>query len=43
MEDQAQWRIDNRLAKQIEVPNFLTYIHTDMLAKVNPESITIIR
>jgi NitT/TauT family transport system substrate-binding protein len=43
MEDQAQWRIDNRLAKKIEVPNFLTYIHTDMLVKVNPESITVIR
>ncbi len=43
MEDQAQWRIDNRLANRIEVPNFLTYIHTDMLAKVNPESITVIR
>jgi NitT/TauT family transport system substrate-binding protein len=43
MEDQAQWRIDNRLVSTIEAPNFLTYIHTDMLAKVKPESVTVIR
>lgn len=43
MEDQAQWRIENRMAGKIEVPNFLTFIHTDLLAKVNPESITVIR
>jgi NitT/TauT family transport system substrate-binding protein len=43
MEDQAQWRIDNRLADTNEVPNFLTYIHADMLAKVNPQCITVIR
>jgi NitT/TauT family transport system substrate-binding protein len=43
MEDQAQWRINNRLANKIEIPNFLTYIHSDMLAKVNPQSITVIR
>jgi NitT/TauT family transport system substrate-binding protein len=43
MEDQAQWRIDNRLANRMEVPNFLTYIHTDMLAKVKSQSITVIR
>jgi NitT/TauT family transport system substrate-binding protein len=43
MEDQAQWRIDNRLTHRMEPPNFLTYIHTDMLAKVKPQSITVIR
>jgi NitT/TauT family transport system substrate-binding protein len=43
MEDQAQWRIDNRLAGENKVPNFLYYIHADMLAEVKPENITVIR
>jgi NitT/TauT family transport system substrate-binding protein len=43
MEDQAQWRIDSRLTRRTKVPNFLTYIQTDMLAKVKPHSITVIR
>jgi NitT/TauT family transport system substrate-binding protein len=43
MEDQAQWRIANRLTKKTKVPNFLFYIHTDMLAEVKPVNVTIIR
>lgn len=43
MEDQAQWRIANGLASKTKVPNFLFYIHTDMLSEVKPENVTIIR
>lgn len=43
MEDQAQWRIDNRLTKKTKVPNFLFYIHADMLSEIKPENVSLIR
>ncbi len=43
MEDQARWSIDNKLTDQTKVPNYLDYMYFDVLEKVKPESITIIR
>jgi NitT/TauT family transport system substrate-binding protein len=42
-EDQARWRIKNKLTEATEVPNYLDYIYTDALEKVKPEAIGIIR
>ena len=43
MEDQARWRIENKLTDATEVPNYLNYIHLDALEEAKPEAITIIR
>lgn len=43
MEDQAQWCITNRLKTKIKSPNFFNFIHTDMLAEVKPDRVTVIR
>ncbi|MBA7546923.1 hypothetical protein ES705_39324 [subsurface metagenome] len=42
-EDQARWRIKNKLTEATEVPNYLDYIYLDALEKVKPEAIGIIR
>ncbi len=42
-DDQARWRIDNKLTDATEVPNYLEYIYTDALDAVNPDAVTIIR
>ncbi len=42
-EDQARWRIKNKLTESTEVPNYLDYIYLDALEKVKPEAIGIIR
>jgi NitT/TauT family transport system substrate-binding protein len=42
-EDQARWRIKNRLTDATEVPNYLDYIYLDALDEVKPEAIGIIR
>lgn len=42
-EDQARWRIKNKLTEVTEVPNYLDYIYLDALEKVKPEAIGIIR
>jgi NitT/TauT family transport system substrate-binding protein len=42
-EDQARWRIKNKLTEATEVPNYLDYIYTDALEKVKPGAIGIIR
>lgn len=41
MENEARWSISNNLTNATEVPNYLDYIYTDALKKVNPEAITI--
>lgn len=43
MEDQARWRIENKLTNKLKVPNYLDYIYVDGLEAVNPEAVTIIR
>ncbi|GAH00088.1 unnamed protein product, partial [marine sediment metagenome] len=42
-EDQARWRIKNKLTEATEVPNYLYYIYMDALEEVKPEAIGIIR
>jgi ABC-type nitrate/sulfonate/bicarbonate transport system substrate-binding protein len=42
-EDQARWRIENKLTDKTEVPNYLNHIHLDALEEVKPEAVTIIR
>ncbi len=41
-EDQARWRIKNKLTDATEVPNYLNYIYIDALHEVKPEACTII-
>jgi NitT/TauT family transport system substrate-binding protein len=43
LEDEARWMIDNDLTNETAVPNFLTYLYTDGLMSVKPESVNIIR
>jgi len=43
IEDQARWRIENRLTDANEIPNYLDYIYMDALEEVKPEAISIIR
>jgi NitT/TauT family transport system substrate-binding protein len=42
MEDEARWRIENRLTDKTVVPNYLEHVHRDTLRAVRPESVTII-
>lgn len=42
MEDQARWRIENKLTVETEVPNYLDYLYRDGLKAVNPEAVTVI-
>ncbi len=42
-EDQARWRIKNKLTDATEVPNYLDYIYMDALEEVKPEAVGIIR
>ncbi len=41
-EDQARWRIKNKLTDRIKIPNYLNYIYCDALKAVKPEACTII-
>ena len=43
MEDQARWRIDNKLTDKTKVPNYLDYIYFDGIMAAKPQAITIIR
>ena len=43
MEDQAEWRIENKLTNKSQVPNYLNYIYFDGLVNLKPEAVTIIR
>ena len=41
MEDEARWRIKNKLTDITTVPNYLNFIYFDALEKVRPEAVTI--
>lgn len=41
-EDQARWRMENKLNIAKEVPNYLDYIYLEALEKVKPEAVGII-
>ncbi len=41
MRDEAQWMINNKLTNQTQVPDFTSYIYTDALKLVKPDSVTI--
>jgi NitT/TauT family transport system substrate-binding protein len=43
LEDQARWRIKNKLTEKTDVPNYLDHIYFDALEEVKPEAVTIIR
>ena len=43
MEDQARWRIANKLTDKTNIPNYLDHIYLDGLDAVKSEAITIIR
>lgn len=43
LEDQARWKIENKLTDQKIVPNYLDFIYFDALEAVKPDAITIIR
>lgn len=43
LEDQAKWRIDNRLVNETRLPNYLNYIYPDFLAEEDAAKITVIR
>jgi ABC-type nitrate/sulfonate/bicarbonate transport system substrate-binding protein len=42
MEDEARWMIRNNLTNATATPNFLNYVYPDSLAKIKPNSVTII-
>jgi len=42
-EDQARWRIKNKLTDATEIPNYLDFIYLDALEKIKPEAVGIIR
>ncbi len=42
MEDQAQWRIENKLTNKKQIPNYLDYIYIDGLKNLKPDAVTII-
>jgi len=43
MEDEARWRIENKLTDKTTVPNYLDFIYIDALEAVNPEAVNVIR
>lgn len=43
VEDEARWRIANKLTTKKEVPNYLNFIYLDALEAVKSEAITIVR
>ena len=43
MEDEGRWMIENDLTNETIVPDFLGYIYSEVLEKVKPESVNIIR
>ena len=43
MESQSKWAIKNGLTDSTDIPNYLDFIYTDALEKVEPENMTIIK
>lgn len=42
MEDQARWRIENKLTDSSQVPNYLDYLYIDGLKALKPQAVTVI-
>ena len=42
MEDQARWRIENKLTDKTGIPNYLDYLYLDGLKALKPEAVTVI-
>ena len=43
MEDETRWRISNNMTNETAVPDFTEYISPDILSRLKPASVTIIR
>jgi len=43
MEDETRWRISNNMTDETAVPDFTEYISPDILSRLKPASVTIIR
>jgi NitT/TauT family transport system substrate-binding protein len=43
LEDQARWRIQNKLTDETAIPNYLECMYLDAMLKVKPDAVTIIR
>ena len=43
MEDEARWRIENKLTDKTTVPDYLDFMYIDALEVVNPGAVTVIR
>ncbi len=43
MEDNARWRIENKLTDKTTVPSYLDFIYIDALEAVSPGAVTVIR
>jgi len=43
MEDEARWMISNKLTSEIAMPHFVDNIYEDILKKIKPEAVNIIR
>lgn len=43
MEDEARWRIENKLTDKTTVPNYLDFIYIGALEAVSPQAVTVIR
>ncbi|MGC2164660.1 MAG: hypothetical protein WA632_01445, partial [Gallionella sp.] len=39
LEDETRWAIKNKLTKQTEMPDYLSFIHFDSLRAIKPEAI----
>ena len=42
MEDQARWRIENRLTEATKIPNYLNNVYWDTLERIKSEAVTLI-
>jgi hypothetical protein len=43
LEDEGLWAIRNNLVNKPDIPNYLDYIHSEPLERVNSEAVTIIK
>ncbi len=41
MEDEARWRVENKLSQTNHIPNYLNFIYLDALQNVNQKAVTI--
>ena len=43
LEAEARWAIENKYTRAVKIPDYRTYISTDILESVRPEAVSIIR